>query len=48
MQLICEQLDIDYEDIKDKLPKPEEDPYANPLESVQTDPEPIPGGDVIE
>lgn len=24
IQLICEQLDIDYEDIKDKLPKPEE------------------------
>ena len=31
MQLVCEQLDIDYEDIKDKLPKPEDDdPYANP------------------
>lgn len=29
IQLICEQLDINYEDIKDKLPKPEEsDPYA--------------------
>lgn len=29
MQLICEQLDIDYNDIKDKLPDPEEtDPYA--------------------
>ena len=25
MQLICEQLDIDYNDIKDKLPKPEEE-----------------------
>ena len=29
IQLICEQLDINYEDIKDKLPKPEDsDPYA--------------------
>lgn len=29
IQLICEQLDISYEDIKDKLPSPEEsDPYA--------------------
>jgi len=29
MQLICEQLDIDYDDIKGKLPKPEDlDPYA--------------------
>jgi SPP1 family phage portal protein len=29
MQLICEQLDVDYEEIKSKLPKPEEnDPYA--------------------
>lgn len=25
MQLICEQLDIDYEDIKDKLPSPEDE-----------------------
>lgn len=29
MQLICEQLDIDYEEIKDKLPEPEDDdPYS--------------------
>ena len=29
MKLVCEQLDIDYEEIKDKLPKPEEnDPYS--------------------
>lgn len=27
MQLICEQLDIDYDDIKDKLPKEDSDPY---------------------
>jgi hypothetical protein len=46
MQLICEQLDIDFEDIKDKLPK-QEDPYANPLDGIQTDPEPN-TGDVIE
>ena len=48
MQLICEQLDIDYEDIKDKLPKPEDDPYAdaqNALDGLQT--EPNPGGGVI-
>ena len=28
LQLICEQLDIDYQDIKDKVPKPEDDPTA--------------------
>lgn len=29
MQLICEQLDMDYNELKDKLPNPEEtDPYA--------------------
>lgn len=28
LQLICEQLDIDYEDIKDKVPQPEDDPTA--------------------
>lgn len=44
IQLICEQLDIEYADIKDKLPKPEEtDPYAaqSALDAVQ------PEGDVI-
>lgn len=42
MQLICEQLDIDYEDIKDKLPKPKEnDPYPPIID-------PIDGGGVIE
>jgi SPP1 family phage portal protein len=44
MQLICEQLDIDYNDIKDKLPKPEvNDPYAaqDALDAVEVDPEPI-------
>ena len=28
MQLICEALELDYDDIKDKLPKPEDDPTA--------------------
>lgn len=28
LQLICEQLDIDYSEIKDKVPKPEDDPTA--------------------
>ena len=44
MQLICEQLDIDYNEIKGKLPKPEEtDPYATQtaLDAIQ------PEGDVI-
>ena len=37
MQLICEQLDIDYEEIKGKLPKPEETaPYE--LEDIPTVP----------
>ena len=31
MQMICEQLDVDYEEIKEKLPKPENtDPYELP------------------
>ena len=49
MQLICEQLDIDYEDIKDKLPEQEtNDPYAaqSALNALQSE-EPV-GGDVIE
>ena len=49
MQLICEQLDLDYNDIKDKLPAQEEpDPYGaqSVLDAVQT--EPVPGGGVIE
>ena len=41
VQLICEQLDIDFEEIKDKLPALDEpDPYA-----AQTA---LDGGDVIE
>ena len=49
MQNICDILDIDYEEIKDKLPKrEEEDPYAaqSILDGIQ--PEDVPGGDVIE
>ena len=49
MQLICEQLDIDYNEIKDKLPPPEEmnDPYQaqNLLDTLPTEPDD--GGDVI-
>lgn len=54
MQLICEQLDIDYEEIKDKLPKPEDDaPYSpaaamNALEAITPEEEQDVGGDVIE
>ena len=50
LQLICEQLDIDYEEIKDKVPK--EDDSADPfkvqsaLDAVVVE-EPV-GGDVIE
>jgi len=49
MQLICEQLDLDYDDIKDKLPEPEaNDPYAaeTALEGAVTE-EPV-EGDMIE
>ena len=49
MQLICEQLDIDYDDIKDKLPDPEEaqTDVANAQTVIDEIPvEPV-GGDVI-
>lgn len=49
MELIFEQLDLNYDDYKDKLPKPEEnDPYAaqTALSKVQTEDDS--GGDVIE
>ena len=55
MELVCEQLDLDYEEIKDKLPKPEEnDPYSaaaarGALASVIPEDEgPDAGGDLIE
>ena len=53
MQNICEVLDIDYEEIKDKLPKQEDDdPYAaqSVLAAVQPEDEPADpdGGGVIE
>lgn len=50
MQLICEQLDIDYNEIKDKLPDPDEgDPYKaqTALDSIQPEDDPD-GGGVIE
>ena len=37
MKLVCEQLDIDYEDIKDKLPKPEPDDLYD-LKTIPTVP----------
>lgn len=45
MQLVCEQLDMDYEELKDKLPKPEDDSTAAAqmmLAGIQ------PEGDLIE
>lgn len=33
-QLVCEVLDLDYDDVKDKLPKPEEDPTAAALTAL--------------
>ena len=46
MQLICEQLDIDYNDIKDKLPKPEEDPTVAAQNALQNiTPEETQGGE---
>lgn len=50
MQLICEQLDIDYEDIKDKLPEPvTADPYSTDtaLGAVQTVPVDTEGGGAV-
>ena len=48
MQNICDVMDIEYNEIKDKLPEPEDelDPYqaANTLTALPTEPE----GDVIE
>lgn len=50
VQNICEVLDIDYNEIKDKLPDPNEgDPYQvqTALDAIQTEGDPV-GGDVIE
>ena len=49
MQLICEQLDIEYEEIKSKLPNPDEalddlGGAEGTLDGVVTDPEPDGGG----
>lgn len=59
MELACEQLDLDYDEVKDKLPKPEEndDPYSagaarGALSAIIPDDEPADGdeggGDLIE
>jgi len=49
MELIFEQLDLNYDDYKDKLPKPEEnDPYAAQTALNKVQPEDDSGGDVIE
>ena len=50
MQNICDVLDLDYDDIKDKLPQPEEDdPYADMNGAIDANTEAnIGGGDVIE
>lgn len=47
LQLICEQLDIDYQDIKDKVPKPEDDPTAA-AQAALSGVVPESNGDVIE
>lgn len=46
MQMLCEVLDLDYDDIKDKFPAPEEDQYAVQTAINNIDPET--DGDVIE
>lgn len=43
LQLICEQLDIDYNDIKDKLPDPEDD-LQMMEQAMQQPEEPVPPG----
>lgn len=50
MQQICEQLDLDYNDLKDKLPKPEADNGPNAAQSIldAIETEEPDGGDVIE
>jgi SPP1 family phage portal protein len=50
MQNVCDVLEIDYNEIKSKLPDPNEgDPYQvqTALDAIQTEDEPV-GGDVIE
>lgn len=45
LQLICEQLDICYRDIKDKVPQPEKDPTAEAMAALSGA---QPEGDMIE
>lgn len=47
LQLICEQLDIDYQNIKNKVPKPEDDPTAA-AQAALSGVVPEGSGDVIE
>lgn len=50
MQQICEQLDLDYNDLKDKLPDPTEENGTNAAQSVldAIETEELDGGDLIE
>ena len=51
MELVFEQLELNYEDYKEKLPKPNEnDPYKaqSALDAIQPEDDPAVGGDVIE
>lgn len=43
MKSVCDQLDIDYNEVKDRLPSPDEDPYA-----VQTPVTGVDGGGAVE
>lgn len=45
LQLICEQLDLNFNDLKDKVPKPEDDPTAAAQAALGGI---VPEGDVIE
>lgn len=55
IKLICEQLELDYEEIKDKLPKPEDNALYAPAAAkgildgiTPEDDDPAAGGDMIE
>ena len=43
MQHLCEVFELDYDDLKDKLPKVDDDPYAaqDALDAIETEPEPF-------
>lgn len=48
MQAVCEQLELDYAEIKDKLPSPDEDPYAAQTAFGGVATEKPDGGGVVE